>query len=487
MRGLATTISLWAAVLLGGCSALGLTDGLDQAQGCGDCAELNALEPPPDCMSWECSDLENPTLGRCVIDLLDADDDGAPDMRCAIDERPPDCDDDDDRVSPTLPEVCDGRDNDCDGLVDEELDYSEEVLAEGRFDGVSWARGEAGVAGAYFDRQTLLHIVDGSGDRMVSNQMRPNPSSVLGAAGADFAVGVIQSVCPSYVTGAWGTDDAMVAVDATHAMDGVPSSIACAGASTWVESAAIVGRGPTVFVTAFVHGDGATDACGEMVGGSALVAALRRDPGGAPTPAGDATRAGVHAGIGEPALLDLGDLGVLLALVGTSSIELHRLTLQFTDPAPVRAALALEIPCEGTCGHLSLAALPGQPGVVGVAYRDGTCAAPEVRFVRVRVEAGSVTAMDPSPLNLGAGDIRRVSVAARAASPSWLVAWADGQRLRGQRLAAEPVGEPLEFLRSAGFFVEPLLVDYDDARATVYAYDANAERLVAQSAACPAE
>jgi len=467
------------------CSALGLTDDLEQMQGCGmDCSELDAFDPPPPCMSWECNDRAEPGLGFCELDLLDADDDGSPAPECATDERAPDCDDTDRRNAPLLTETCDGQDNDCDGAVDEETSFESAVLAEGRFTGVSWAQTETEVVGAVFDDRTFLNIVSAGSARVVSSQMRPNPRSVLGAAGSDVAVGVLQSLCPSYVAGAWVPGDAMVSVDPAHAMTGVATPIACTDAGSRVSSAAIVGRGSEVFVTGYVHGDGGVEACGETVGGTAAVAVLRRGPGEGPVAAGVSTTVGPHRGLGDPALLNLGPMGVLFGIVGASSIELYRLTLDFSAAAPVQVALALELPCEGTCGHISLARGGDEPGLVGVAYRAGPCAEADVRFARVRVDTETVRLVDASPWPLASGDVRRVSVAGRSVAPRWAVAWADGQRLRARRIGAEPVGEVLEVRTSAGFFVEPIQLTYDAAELTVHAYDANAERLVADRARC---
>jgi alpha-tubulin suppressor-like RCC1 family protein len=51
--------------------------------------------------------------------LEDDDGDGVADMRCAIGQ---DCDDEDPATFPGAPEVCDGRDNDCDGIGDDGTD-----------------------------------------------------------------------------------------------------------------------------------------------------------------------------------------------------------------------------------------------------------------------------------------------------------------------------------------------------------------------------
>jgi hypothetical protein len=107
-----------------GCSALGLADGLEPERGCRACEELDEISAPPECMSWQCSDPDAPAEGVCVLDLIDADADGAPLAACAIDERLADCDDEDPARAPGATERCGAAgeervDEDCDGTIDE--------------------------------------------------------------------------------------------------------------------------------------------------------------------------------------------------------------------------------------------------------------------------------------------------------------------------------------------------------------------------------
>ena len=114
--------ALLLALLTSGCSALGLTDGLDQ-EGCTSCADLNAIDPPPACMSWQCID------GFCALDVEDLDEDGVPSAMCVPDDVPSDCDEADPEIGESFDEACDGKDNDCDERVDESL-FRREVYAE---------------------------------------------------------------------------------------------------------------------------------------------------------------------------------------------------------------------------------------------------------------------------------------------------------------------------------------------------------------------
>src|SRR5439155_1239751 len=74
------------------------------------CDRLNSAG---DCMPWQCDAASH----RCVRRLRDDDRDGDPAGGCGGG----DCDDHDPAVSSLHAEVCDGKDNDCDQLVDEDV------------------------------------------------------------------------------------------------------------------------------------------------------------------------------------------------------------------------------------------------------------------------------------------------------------------------------------------------------------------------------
>ena len=59
--------------------------------------------------------------GECGGDPLDEDADGVTPVRCADNPRLGDCDDADFSVSASAPEICDGKDNDCNGQIDDGL------------------------------------------------------------------------------------------------------------------------------------------------------------------------------------------------------------------------------------------------------------------------------------------------------------------------------------------------------------------------------
>jgi hypothetical protein len=72
----------------------------------------------------------DPVDGTVAYEDLDGDDNGNPDLRRRYCGEPPagwsangdDCDDNNASVSPARPEICNGIDDDCDGLVDAEDD-----------------------------------------------------------------------------------------------------------------------------------------------------------------------------------------------------------------------------------------------------------------------------------------------------------------------------------------------------------------------------
>src|SRR5687767_45756 len=73
-----------------------------------------------------------PTLiPECPDDPSDADGDGF-----TVEEG--DCDDTDAAVYPEAPEVCDGKDNDCEGTVDDDFDVAPLWYLDGDSDG--WGR-----------------------------------------------------------------------------------------------------------------------------------------------------------------------------------------------------------------------------------------------------------------------------------------------------------------------------------------------------------
>lgn len=119
-----------AALLASGCSALGLS-----SFPIGSCADSSDCEAANNhhriaadaCTRFVCvlprdamgRPLGGGTTGTCVRGTRDDDADGQPNAACAPAGTTPDCDDHDPAAREGRAEICDGIDNDCDGVVDD--------------------------------------------------------------------------------------------------------------------------------------------------------------------------------------------------------------------------------------------------------------------------------------------------------------------------------------------------------------------------------
>lgn len=120
---------------IAGCTIYALSDEIHQ-QACtfetrenmisDDCEALNDRSDPAfnRCKIWHCSDAH-----VCEIAPLDADRDGFSPSGCVGPTQPGDCLDDDPGVKPGAEELCDGKDNDCDSVVDEGMLQIEQRVA----------------------------------------------------------------------------------------------------------------------------------------------------------------------------------------------------------------------------------------------------------------------------------------------------------------------------------------------------------------------
>ncbi len=146
-----TTSLLQTAIALSlSCTFFGLDD--VDARSCGGgsaleqsrkCAHLNsnaATRSADPCRTWQCLGLDN--RRRCGIALRDDDADRVPAAICAMDlpEAQRDCNDSPDALGdaglsgvdnhPGNTETCDGKDQDCDGIVDDGVDFSRRLSSQ---------------------------------------------------------------------------------------------------------------------------------------------------------------------------------------------------------------------------------------------------------------------------------------------------------------------------------------------------------------------
>ncbi|MEZ4339325.1 MAG: putative metal-binding motif-containing protein [Sandaracinaceae bacterium] len=483
------------ALLLAGCSALGLTNGLAPEPGCGDCDELDDFVTPPPCMAWECTDRADPSRGLCELAPRDGDDDGAPDMACAPPGVSGDCDDDDGANHPGGIEVCDGADNDCDGLVDDDVVFApvaEEVPVD-TVDALSWSGG-SGDPGRALRRGGEARVLEAAATTVVGDvDAFDTVATAFGAqvdrgtSGVSAPFALVQRTCPSLLAGAWSEGRATLAAGAARE---VPTVLDCASAP--VRRAALAGRGASL-VVAYEHADGVTTRCGDpTAGGTVGVARLRWPDGGAPEALASTVTVGPHLGPGPPAIVDVGDAvdgyGLVLAVTREASIELHRVELvagaTLGDDPTLEVSPAASVPCGGSCGAPSLAAAEVEGArQVGLAWRDG-CDTGPLRLARFAVEGTALRALDPEPVELGANG-SWLQLAARPAAQPWVVVWIDGMRVLARRVdaAGAPVGEVLEVHRSAGFLESALGVGYGEAL-TVRGHDLNREAVFTVGTSC---
>lgn len=89
-----------------------------------DCDTLNSLEELDDCVIWQCNDDH-----RCELRSTDRDRDGFLQPACINVAARGDCDDRDAKTGPDQPELCDGKDNDCDQNIDEGMLRVQERVA----------------------------------------------------------------------------------------------------------------------------------------------------------------------------------------------------------------------------------------------------------------------------------------------------------------------------------------------------------------------
>ncbi len=398
-----------ASALLAGCSALGL-DRFPQAT-CTRDRDCEGLPPPADdCLSWQC----DRTTDHCMLDLLDADEDGfarmtSPSMAiCAMDARV-DCDDAAATTFPTAAELCNGLDDDCDGLVDDGVaaattDLPLRAMGEARSGVVARAPGgdEAGlVALLQVDtgtrpRRTILvrraggAPVEASLTTMVTGPTASSPIDL--GRGAEALVALGERFVVLFAPEGSCRRLALAATDATGSRLDAPQALHEAGLPTLDPSPACqaASRGALAadvasdrFLAAYANPAGA--ACGAVsastvlaIGGS-LVGALPELDATAPVVIGSSVD---HL---APALVSAGVAGAFFVAFPTASaIEIHRV-----DVASGTAMRLAEVPVSGASAVT--VALDGSTLALGWSEDCGASPA------RIRLFAVAGTTLTPGP------------------------------------------------------------------------------------------
>lgn len=419
-----------SALLASACSALGLSDGLEQSQ-CLRCEELNAVEPPGDCQSWQCSDRADDANGMCIIDLIDADGDGAPPAECATPERPADCDDAAPTNTPGGTEICELTDNDCDGLIDEDaLSVSTaSVVTVGALSAMAFAPGDLESGAAYRAGGELVAVTlpfDGAapaaatlaGAAMSSNV----EATAIAPSGTDWAIAYADgSGCSRIVLGAWDGGGPTLEAVAGHRTVGLPKSGGvCPADPSAVGHPAVASVTPRQVLVAHLGVAGSRD-CGAAAASVGLVVAQRTGSSGpytseraAPVLATESTDAIA------PALIAVDPtFGYLLAYpepggtIGLYRIVVDGMTLDVSVTEAQREA------CDGECGDVALRRVGDE---IALTYRRGGCDGGAAVLARFAIAGDALVVGErftgPDVANL------RFPVAARRSAPDeWVLAW----------------------------------------------------------------
>jgi hypothetical protein len=489
-----------------GCSLIGLTDGLEQ-ESCRDCAELNAIDPTGDpCLSWQCSNPNDPMAGMCVVGTLDGDEDGAPSAMCVSDATA-DCDDANAENTPMRAESCDLADNDCDGSVDEDaLAIDRADLVEGALSALSWAHGEMEVVAAYGSGSDLFaaHLpttgAPGTAVRLAGPATNPDPGfTAIARTGGDWAIAYTPSSgCSRIVLGTWSGTGTALAMPVDHHVNGLPKvgGDCASGDTSGVGHPSMASIADRQVVVAYLA-DREDRSCGGAAADVGLVVVQRSTTGESFADALASAAVGQSVD-GAPALIAIPGYGYLLAFArADGTIGVHRVEV---DGATLEATVSEDVyveTCAVECGDVSLTAAQAGSGYeIALAFRDGDCTngAAALRVLSLDPTSGAIASSGALRSSASGTAVRRPTAARRSGPDEWILAWTEStgaeRTITAQRWSAdgEPTGDAAVLLTTTGTFPEPSTgtAGTGGEGYRVFSYDSGAATLSRASASCGA-
>ncbi len=430
--------TLYALAMLGlSCSLVGLDD--VNATECAllprtDFSDAHALcaeelsTPLNECEAYVCALRVDDAL-YCTVAAPDADGDGVGDAACVPEGTPADCDESDPTVAEGMDEACDGKDNDCDGNIDEG------VLVPGATQSVDagdivglpgFASGGAAVPTAY-RRDGRLHVSGSMVTREASAITVIDPGAE--AAEPGFAVAADNATTVVFPAAGCGRL-AVGSIDDAHALsstsfdanEGIPDSDgeAACGVSSSQRAPAIATVAGTVGV-AWLASD-LRGNCG--TGGRADVLFSTGTTAGAiDTP----TQLGTSNDLGPPAIAVLP--GGAFATVWGDAREIVVRVSGSTGEARVDVGDEVD--------EVAIAVAPARDSseqtVVSVAYAAGCGGRARVGMQRFALDGDALSALGEA-IELADGEEQRQPAIAFGELPEgFLVAWREGdERVRAR-------------------------------------------------------
>jgi hypothetical protein len=468
---------LLALGLVPACSALGLAD-LPQSDcvngGPGFCDSLAASNPTDDdCSTWQC----NATSRHCEIMPRDDDGDDAASMMCAPAGTTPDCDDADAHDFPGNTETCNGRDEDCDGIIDDGVlavtmgasaaltgsDYratvqpdADETYVLARADVMSFQRVLVAADGT--PTTATVQLMGPSGPLGITSGMNAPSAAIAGIGSNTYALVAQRSVisgCRQWALApiSGSSPNATLRTMDESLLPECPAS----GTSPLVAAPSVAGRtGAPLLVTWLETDPAAPRNCGSASAASVVLGTGQFD-----------TR-GNRIGTGPTSSLTLGesvDVGAAAALplpapTGTSAflvayptadggIAVHRITISALFEmagSVVYAEPAGAMPRQGV--RLSLGPTEGASTTVALSFYEG-CGGSNAISVRWLTASGAAVTAAGLTTGIGTGVARSsVDVVYQPRSTDWLVAWRSSIGLSAQRVFEDGSleGEPIDVL-----------------------------------------